>query len=58
MIAKKCDGHVCSGAFVVIAIVAWEGISKQYADDMYQYLRQNLNKCGFSTRRRCGANER
>lgn len=57
VIAKKCDGHVCSGAFVVIAIVAWEGISKQYADDMYQYLRQNLNKCGFSTRRRCGANE-
>ncbi|XP_057309515.1 uncharacterized protein LOC130647610 isoform X2 [Hydractinia symbiolongicarpus] len=57
VIAKKCDGHVCSGAFVVIAIVAWEAISKQYADDMYQYLRQNLNKCGFSTRRRCGANE-
>lgn len=55
---RKRKGHVCEHTYIVCLIVAWEGISAQYADDLYGYLTQNLNNFGFSTRRRCGMNER
>ena len=55
---RKREGHVCEHSYIVCLIIAWEGISKQYADDLYCYLTQNLNNFGFSTRRRCGMNER
>ena len=42
----------------VVVIVAWEGITEKYADQMYEYLTGNLNDAGFSTRRRCGSNDR
>lgn len=58
VVAKNCQGHTCADQVTVVVIVAWEGISQQYADDMYKYLCSNLNKFGFKTRRRCGSNER
>ena len=39
-------------------IVAWEGITENYADQMYDYLTSNLNEAGYCTRRRCGTNDR
>ncbi|XP_012564994.2 uncharacterized protein LOC100213294 isoform X1 [Hydra vulgaris] len=57
VVVRHHEGHTCSSTFTVIVIVAWEGISKQYADDMYRYLTKTLNESGFRTRRRCSANE-
>ncbi|XP_065651678.1 uncharacterized protein LOC100213294 isoform X1 [Hydra vulgaris] len=57
VVVRHHEGHTCSSTFTVIVIVAWEGISKQYADDMYRYLAKTLNESGFRTRRRCSANE-
>ena len=58
ILARKRKGHVCDESYIVALIVAWEGISQQYANDLYGYLCQNLNNFGFHTRRRCGMNER
>jgi len=54
---KRSSGHTCEHQYTVVIIVAWEGIAKQYADDMYEYLRQQLNHSGYKTRRRCGSND-
>ncbi|CAE1321007.1 DNA N6-methyl adenine demethylase,Methylcytosine dioxygenase TET2,Methylcytosine dioxygenase tet3,Methylcytosine dioxygenase tet3-A,Methylcytosine dioxygenase TET3,Methylcytosine dioxygenase TET1,Methylcytosine dioxygenase tet3-B [Acanthosepion pharaonis] len=50
-------GHFCPTACLVICIVAWEGIPKSVADDMYSYLVPTLTGFGLETDRRCGYNE-
>lgn len=54
---KQRKGHVCDSAFIVVCIVAWEGVEKQTSDSLYTMLTEKLNKFGLPTNRRCATNE-
>lgn len=54
---KHRTGHTCASAFIVICMVAWEGVAFSTADNLYQTLTEKLNRFGSPTRRRCGTNE-
>lgn len=56
-IVKHRSGHVCPTAYIVVAIVAWEGLPAQMADEMYNYVVSTVTTNGFETDRRCGTNE-
>lgn len=47
----------CQAAFIVVCIVAWDGIAKADADGAYKLLVHKLNKFGLPTTRRCATNE-
>ncbi|XP_074027219.1 ten-Eleven Translocation (TET) family protein isoform X2 [Leptinotarsa decemlineata] len=57
VIVKHRKGHTCHSAFLVICLVAWEGVEKGNADDLYNLLTEKLNKFGLPTKRRCATNE-
>ncbi|XP_076458182.1 uncharacterized protein LOC143291927 [Babylonia areolata] len=56
-VARKRPGHFCEAAYIVMVIVAWEGVASSQADTLYGYLVSTLTKYGFETERRCGTNE-
>ncbi|XP_063047524.1 methylcytosine dioxygenase tet3-B isoform X2 [Engraulis encrasicolus] len=56
-LVRRRVGHRCQDAVVVILILAWEGIQRGMADQLYQQLTQTLCKYGSPTSRRCGLNE-
>ncbi|KAL8616966.1 hypothetical protein ACOMHN_041884 [Nucella lapillus] len=56
-VARKRPGHFCDAAYIVMVIVAWEGVASSQADTLYSYLVSTLTKYGFETDRRCGTNE-
>lgn len=56
-VVKHRHGHKCSTAYIVVCIVAWEGLPQQEADITYSVLTQKLNKFGLPTTRRCATNE-
>ena len=51
-------GHFCDTAWLVIGLVAWEGVPTNQADDLYSYLTEALPDNGLETERRCGTNDR
>ncbi|XP_052071951.1 methylcytosine dioxygenase tet3-like isoform X1 [Mytilus californianus] len=57
-VIKQRPGHFCDTAWIIVVLVAWEGIENNTAADMYDYLRNTLAAHGFETERRCGTNER
>ncbi|XP_066907386.1 methylcytosine dioxygenase TET isoform X3 [Halyomorpha halys] len=57
MIVKNRKGHTCSTAWIVVVVVAWEGVASQEADSIYSLLTTKLNKFGVPTTRRCATNE-
>ncbi|XP_060571659.1 uncharacterized protein LOC132729844 isoform X2 [Ruditapes philippinarum] len=50
--------HVCETAWLIIALVAWEGVPAMQADHLYDYLSKTLPSYGNETERRCGTNDR
>ena len=52
------SGHYCETAWLMICLVAWEGVPAEQADELYSYLCNTLPTNGFETERRCGTNER
>ncbi|CAH1391306.1 unnamed protein product [Nezara viridula] len=57
MIVKNRKGHTCTTAWIVVVVVAWEGVASQEADSIYSLLTTKLNKFGVPTTRRCATNE-
>lgn len=49
-------GHSCPTAWLIVAIVCWEGVPVEAADHIYGYLVRTLPVYGFETERRCGTN--
>lgn len=53
----KLFARRCKASFIVVCIVAWEGMPKHEADNSYRLLIHKLNKFGLPTTRRCATNE-
>lgn len=51
-------GHFCETAWIIIGLVAWEGVPMNQADDLYDFLCTTLPAHGNETERRCGTNDR
>lgn len=56
-IVKHRQGHKCATSWIVVAMVAWEGVPTHEADKIYSLLCHKLNRFGLPTTRRCGTNE-
>nr|CAD7393366.1 unnamed protein product [Timema cristinae] len=56
-VVKHRKGHKCSTAWIVVVIVAWEGVSSNQADDVYNMLVYKLNRYGLPNTRRCATNK-
>lgn len=50
VLVKHRQGHKCSSAWIVVALVAWEGVVQNEADMMYGLLVHKLNKYVFNAR--------
>lgn len=58
LVVVKCRaGHRCATAWIVVCLVAWEGIPQSEADLDYTLLAHKLNRYGLPTTRRCATNE-
>lgn len=44
VVVKHRPGHHCSTAWLVVVIVAWEGVVSGDADNLYSMLTHKLNK--------------
>ncbi|CAN7993722.1 unnamed protein product [Ixodes hexagonus] len=56
-VLRHRPGHRCVSAYIVMAIVAWEGVQADMADDLYRTVVNKTVNFGFPTQRRCGTNE-
>jgi hypothetical protein len=56
-IVKHRQGHKCPTAWIVVVMVAWEGVPSHEADRVYNLLTHKLNRYGLPTTRRCATNE-
>ncbi|KAG6438971.1 hypothetical protein O3G_MSEX000372 [Manduca sexta] len=58
LVVVKCrNGHKCPTTWIVVCLVAWEGIPQSEADLDYTLLSHKLNRYGLPTTRRCATNE-
>ncbi|XP_064619759.1 uncharacterized protein LOC135483123 isoform X2 [Lineus longissimus] len=57
VVVRQRAGHFCDATVIIIVIVAWEGVVRNVADDLYNHLIRVLPNYGQETERRCGANE-
>uniref|UniRef100_A0A8C5M0R7 Methylcytosine dioxygenase TET n=1 Tax=Leptobrachium leishanense TaxID=445787 RepID=A0A8C5M0R7_9ANUR len=54
---RKRAGHSCENAYIIILIMAWEGIPRSLGDSLYRDLTETITKYGNPTSRRCGLND-
>ncbi|XP_045493145.1 DNA N6-methyl adenine demethylase isoform X1 [Colias croceus] len=57
VVVKFRSGHKCATSWIVVCLVAWEGIPQSEADLDYTLLSHKLNRYGLPTTRRCATNE-
>ena len=54
---RERRGHTCPTAVLIIAVILWDGLDTDHADQCYEYLTDVLPNDGVETERRCGLNE-
>ena len=47
VIAKRRAGHTCTQTWIVIAVIAWEGVASASADSSYSFLSNKLSRHGM-----------
>eukprot|EP00095_Tigriopus_kingsejongensis_P010881 maker-scaffold86_size395752-snap-gene-2.28 protein:Tk10881 transcript:maker-scaffold86_size395752-snap-gene-2.28-mRNA-1 annotation:"hypothetical protein TcasGA2_TC013798" len=57
VVTKYREGHTCKTSWIVIAIVAWDGVRSDLADYSYDNIRHKLGNFGRDTQRQCGTNK-
>lgn len=57
VVTKHRKGHTCPNSWIVVSIVAWEGVRGDLADYSYDNLRHKLANFGKDTQRQCGTNK-
>ena len=57
VLVRNRPGHHCETAYIVIALVAWDGCARKEADDTYDLLTRMLPNGAIPTVRRCAVNE-
>ncbi|XP_057664950.1 methylcytosine dioxygenase TET isoform X1 [Diorhabda carinulata] len=57
VIVKQRHGHYCRSAFIVVCLVAWDGVDQENSDELYNLLSNKLNNYGIPTKRRCSTND-
>lgn len=58
VIAKDRIGHVCAYKWIVISIIAWEGVYKELADATYDNMVDILGRYGKAYQRHCETNSK
>ncbi|KAG8192169.1 hypothetical protein JTE90_027809 [Oedothorax gibbosus] len=56
-VVRHRPGHTCPTAYIVIAMVAWEGVQESVADVLYRTVTYKTVNFGIPTQRKCGTNE-
>ncbi|GIY46241.1 hypothetical protein CDAR_234601 [Caerostris darwini] len=56
-VIRHRPGHTCPTAYIVVAMVAWEGVSQHMADMMYETVVYKAGKFGNPTPRGCATNQ-
>ncbi|XP_055946490.1 methylcytosine dioxygenase tet3-B-like isoform X2 [Argiope bruennichi] len=56
-VIRHRPGHTCPTAYIIIAMVAWEGVSEHVADMLYKTVVYKTVNFGIPTQRKCGTNE-
>ena len=52
VVTKYRIGHSCANSWIVISLVAWEGVKAGLADQAYDNLSYKLGNFGIATHRR------
>ena len=58
VVTKERYGHKCDYAWVVVAILQWDGVGRDLADRAYQEIAFKTSKFGSETERQCAANKK
>ena len=58
VVAKDRIGHNCEHKWIVISIIAWDGVPRQMADHAYDHLSGLLGQYGKSFQRQCESNSK
>lgn len=56
-LVKHRQGHKCVTAWIVVVLVAWDGVPSNEAGRLYGMLTDKMNRFGLPTTRRCATNE-
>ncbi|XP_042897924.1 methylcytosine dioxygenase TET3 isoform X2 [Parasteatoda tepidariorum] len=56
-VIRHRPGHTCRTAYIIVAMVAWEGVSQHVADMLYKTVVYKTVNFGIPTQRKCGTNE-
>ncbi|KAM9312473.1 methylcytosine dioxygenase TET3 [Gastrophryne carolinensis] len=57
VLVRHRAGHHCENAYIIILIMAWEGIPRVLGDSLYSTITETITKYGNPTSRRCGLND-
>ena len=58
VVTRHRTGHQCQYQWMVISIIAWEGVQPLVADFAYEHIAETIGKHGKSFSRQCEFNQK